>query len=98
MSKENSMITELLMLNAGLAPVDVDNGCDPLETIKKMMDSLPEEDRRIAARKFRKQWRKAYRQDDIKIEQGKEPSSGEMRRRVWMVWQMFSENQNIFND
>ena len=98
MTKQNNVITELLMLSAGLAPVDVDNGLDPLDCIRKMLDTLPEKDRRLAVRKFRKQWRKAYRQDNVEYDRGKEPSSGEMRRRVWMVWQMFTENQKIFND
>ena len=98
MAKQANMITELLMLSAGLAPVDVDNGEDPIARIKKMMSMLSESDRRIAARKFRKQWRKAYRRDGIDIEQGRKPTSSEMRRRVWMVWQMFADDQKTSND
>tara|TARA_A100001011_G_scaffold213974_1_gene222015 strand:+ start:224 stop:520 length:297 start_codon:yes stop_codon:yes gene_type:complete len=98
MAKQANMITELLMLNAGLAPVDVDNGEDPIACIKKMMSMLSEADRRVAARKFRKQWRKAYRRDGIDIEQGQKPSSSEMRRRIWLVWQMFTDDQKTSSD
>ena len=95
MAKQANMITELLMLSAGLAPVDVDTGEDPIARIKKMMSMLSESDRRIAARKL---WRKAYRRDGIDIEQGRKPTSSEMRRRVWMVWQMFADDQKTSND
>jgi DNA/RNA-binding domain of Phe-tRNA-synthetase-like protein len=98
MSRHLNVLTSLLMLEAGLAPININDGNDPLDVIKKMMNTLSEKDRRIAARKFRKQWRKVYKRGGVDFEQGEPPSGVEMRRRIWMVWQMFAEEQIIVDD
>ena len=96
MKNRNTTIVELMMLSAGIAPVDVtDYRSDPLTVANKMLSSLSPEDRRVAVRKFRKQWKKAYKQCGIEYDTGKEPTRSEMRRRVWMVWQMFAEDQKV---
>ena len=99
MGKRDSTLVELMMLNAGIAPVDVtDYSVDPLASMRKMLDSLSPEDRRIASRKFRKQWKKAYRQANVEVDGGSAPSRTEMRRRIWMVYQMFADDQKVCID
>ncbi len=96
MKNRDSTIVEIMMLTAGLAPVDVtDYASNPLEVVNKMLTSLSPEDRRVAVRKFRKQWKKAYRQNGIEYDSSDKPTPSEMRRRVWMVWQMFAEEQKL---
>jgi hypothetical protein len=91
-------MTTLQMLSAGIVPVDIYDDIPPMTSIKKMMNSLSEKERRIAARKFRKQWRKAYRKGSVEFSRGEEPTMGEARRRVWMVWQMFADKQIVPDD
>ena len=77
---EKIILAKLKMIDAGVVPSFT--GCDLIE----MLESMDAKKRRIAKRKFRKQWRKMVKKEPhlkriLTSDHGSEPSKAQKRNR-----------------
>lgn len=101
---DKEALIKILMLDAGIVPVASGVGWsheDPVITVKKMIEKLPPDQKRLATRKFRKLWRKAYRKQEHlsrkrELFKGKKPTVHEQRRRIYQVCKMLLEESKNF--
>jgi|TARA_R110000824_G_scaffold357562_5_gene545098 hypothetical protein len=80
----NHIISKLKMIEAGIVPAFTG------DELKKMLESMPIKERRIAQRKFRKIWRKLAKEDHaleslMTSGRGVSPSKSEKRNRAVLV-------------
>ena len=80
----NHIISKLKMIEVGIVPAFTG------DELKKMLESMPVEERRIAQRKFRKIWRKLAKEDQtlkplMTSGKGTVPSKSEKRNRSVLV-------------
>ena len=88
---DKKVLIDIKMIEMGIAP-ESSSG----KKLRKMLDSLPPEERRKAKRKFRKLWRKITKDDpDMRVSCGagrKKPNSTHMRnRRAWVRKRIYQE-------
>jgi len=81
---DKKILIDLRMIELGLAPESASG-----KKLRKLLSTIPEEDRRRSKRKFRKMWKKIYRSEPelaSSLGAGKEkPSGNNMRnRRAWV--------------
>ena len=86
---DKKILIDMLMIESGIVPSSSSG------SVKKMLDTLSEEDRRKAKRKFRKHWRNICKNDpSLKYSMGfgeSKPTLTQMgNRRAW-VRKMMSE-------
>jgi hypothetical protein len=84
------MLVEMKMIEAGIAPFNSLYAYGPPEEIGKAIETLSPEEQRRAKRKFRKMWKKAYKELQIdSCAKGVNPGPSEIRRRRQAVYRMF---------
>lgn len=88
------IILQLRMLDSGIVPTTIMFGC-PRKEVKAHMATMSPEDRRRAARKFRKMWKKAVRQALARAHQCHGLTKLQKRRREAQVLRFEEKMQRL---
>ena len=83
----SNILVEMKMIDSGIAPYTaIGTGGAPLEDV---IQTLSPEEQRKAKRKFRKMWRRAYKEFRIQDQRrGQKPTPIELNRRKAVVYRM----------